>query len=116
MSRRIPRPCRKTGCAGKTEDSTGYCASHKKSENGWVKNERFKGNRHKRGYGTAWVKLRKKVLERDEYLCQVSLAKGLIVPAEEVDHIIPKERGGTDAINNLQAISKKEHLRKTARE
>lgn len=111
-----PRPCRKIGCPGKTTDKTGYCDKHKKTENGWSRNERTKGNRHKRGYGYQWEKLRQKILKRDEYLCQPSLRKGLVVVAEEVDHIIPKEHGGTDEESNLQSISKVEHRAKTAKE
>lgn len=36
-----------------------------------------------------WQNCREYVKKRDSYLCQDCLAKGLIVPAEEVHHIIP---------------------------
>jgi len=36
--------------------------------------------------------------------------------ATEVDHIIPKAKGGTDDMSNLQAINKECHKKKTARE
>jgi len=38
------------------------------------------------------------------------------MPATEVDHIIPKAKGGTDDMSNLQAINKECHKKKTARE
>ena len=36
--------------------------------------------------------------------------------ATEVDHIVPKSAGGTDAMDNLQALCKSCHSRKTAKE
>lgn len=36
--------------------------------------------------------------------------------ANEVDHIIPKFKGGTDDLSNLMAINSECHKRKTARE
>lgn len=36
-----------------------------------------------------WQNIRENVMAADHYLCQDCLAKGLIVPAEEVHHIIP---------------------------
>lgn len=82
---------------------------------GW-KPDTVRGSRHQRGYGTVWEKLRAQVLERDTLLCKPGLAKGEVHLAQEVDHIIPKAAGGTDHINNLQAICKACHREKTARE
>lgn len=81
-------------------------------------------SRQARGYGTAWTKVRKVVMERDKGLCQPSLKKGLIVRATEVDHIVSKAKakrmGWSDARidhpDNLQAISSEEHKRKTKEE
>ena len=36
-----------------------------------------------------WHNMRAYIIKRDQGLCQDCLAKGLIVPAEEVHHIIP---------------------------
>jgi 5-methylcytosine-specific restriction protein A len=65
-----------------------------------------RGSRHETGYGTAWDKLRLVVLRRDGYLCQCAMCKstGRVRLAGEVDHIVPKAKGGTDALDNLQAI------------
>ena len=76
-------------------------------------------SRHKRGYGSAWDKIRLIVLKRDNGLCQCSKCQGgkiRVTPATEVDHIIPKAKGGTDRLDNLQAINKQCHKKKTARE
>ena len=73
-------------------------------------------SRHKRGYGTAWDKLRKRILARDKHLCQPCFRKGIIHPGNEVDHRLPKAQGGTDNEDNLQAINRECHKVKTALE
>lgn len=73
-------------------------------------------SRHARGYGKAWDALRAVILKRDAYLCQPCRKSGRITPARQVDHIIPKVRGGTDAASNLQAICARCHEEKTVRE
>lgn len=67
-----------------------------------------------RGYGWQWQKLRQHIMTRDRKLCQVCLAKGRATTAREVDHITPKEKGGTDDWDNLQAICTDCHKAKTA--
>ena len=73
-------------------------------------------SRHKRGYGTAWDKLRLRILARDSHLCQVCLAKGRPTPATHVDHILAKAKGGTDSESNLRAICRPCHDRKSIAE
>ena len=68
-------------------------------------------SRHQRGYGTRWYRLRAYILARDSGLCRVCGR-----PASEVDHIVPKSRGGTDDEDNLQTICTACHAQKTARE
>lgn len=85
------------------------------SQHGW-KPDAIRGNRHQRGYGTAWEKQRARILERDEYLCQPGLTNGEVHVAQQVDHRIPKAAGGSDADENLQAICNACHCEKTARE
>lgn len=70
-------------------------------------------SRHKRGYGTAWNKLRFRILARDKHLCQPCMRKGRVRPASHVDHIIAKAKGGTDDEGNLQAICTACHKDKT---
>ena len=72
-----------------------------------------KTSRHERGYGNAWDKLRKLVLQRDKHLCQPCLAKRRVTPATQVDHITPKAKGGTDDLDNLQGICGPCHEAKT---
>lgn len=75
-------------------------------------------SRRSRGYGPEWDKLRTIVLDRANGLCQCHhcTSTGRITIATEVDHIIPKAKGGTDDLDNLQAINSSCHQRKTTEE
>jgi 5-methylcytosine-specific restriction protein A len=115
MPKRANKPCRKLGCARYAE-SHGYCEAHKAFASNWHSNEQRKGNRHKRGYGSAWEKLRAFILRRDFYLCQEHLRQGEHVEGNHVDHIIPKAQGGTDRYSNLQTLCASCHKLKTASE
>lgn len=91
---------------------------HNWSENVSKKNWDHSGkSRHERGYGTAWDRLREQVMQRDKRLCQPCLRKSnRPTVATQVDHIVPKARGGTDDLSNLQAICGPCHTAKTARD
>jgi 5-methylcytosine-specific restriction protein A len=66
--------------------------------------------------GRPWRRKRDQVLLRDQYLCQCEDCGGKRYFADEVDHIVPLSRGGTDDLSNLRAINKDCHKAKTARE
>lgn len=71
----------------------------------------------KRVTGSAWMKVRRAVLLRDQYRCQ---SCGLVRMDNEVDHTIPLEQGG-DALSmdNLKTLCGGPdgcHTRKTAEE
>lgn len=68
------------------------------------------------GSSYRWEKLRKRILQRDGYLCQSCLSAGRITPANEVDHIKPRVRGGTDAEDNLRSLCSPCHREKSRRE
>jgi 5-methylcytosine-specific restriction enzyme A len=74
------------------------------------------GSRHARGYGAAWDRIRRIALRRDSYLCQTCLAQGRPTTATQVDHIVPKAKGGTDDLGNLSSVCAPCHMAKTATE
>lgn len=76
------------------------------------------GSRHARGYGTAWDKLRIRILRRDGGMCRCDecIRLGRVRPAHEVDHRIPKAKGGTDNDDNLCAINRQCHKDKSLRD
>ena len=75
-----------------------------------------RGNRHQRGYGTAWDKLRLAILARDCGLCQPCAALGRVTAGNIVDHKVPKARGGSDDESQLQTICAPCHQAKTLAE
>lgn len=56
-----------------------------------------------------WVK-------REEPLCRACLAKGLSVATEEVDHIVPLSRGGSNDRSNMQGLCEPCHKAKSLAE
>lgn len=77
-------------------------------------------SRHERGYGSNWDKIRKIALKRDQYMCQRCLENNRYTPLQvklydhAVDHIVPKAKGGTDELSNLQSLCEPCHEIKTA--
>ena len=111
-----PKPCRHMGCSRLSKDGSGYCEDHIKDRSiGRFADER-RGSRHERGYGAKWDHIRKRILRRDEGLCQLCKRKGLYRPAKIVDHIKPKFEGGTDGDDNLESVCKRCSDIKTAQE
>jgi 5-methylcytosine-specific restriction enzyme A len=106
-------PCRHYACK-ELLSIRGFCEIHIKDASGWNKSSRKSAT--ERGYGWEWTKLRKQIMQRDNGLCRPCLARHLVIYATEVDHIVPKSKGGTDAESNLQAICKKCHQLKTNKE
>ena len=82
---------------------------------------RFKQKRDQRGahYSskkTGWRRKRLWFIRRHPLCAHCLSERGLRVKAVDVDHIIPLAEGGDDDFDNLQALCKSCHSRKTARE
>lgn len=106
-----PRPCPKHPSILTTKDTPcPECPTH-----GWQP-DKIRGSTTERGYGASWRKLRARILRRDNYLCQPCKRQGKLTGANEVDHIINKERGGTDKDDNLQSICGDCHKAKSLKE
>ena len=60
-----------------------------------------------------WARVRKLALRRAGYRSELSGRAGRL----EVDHIVPLHRGGDPyALDNVQGLTRDEHIRKTAAE
>ena len=60
-----------------------------------------------------WARVRKLALRRSGYRSELSGLAGRL----EVDHIVPLHRGGDPyALDNVQVLTRDEHIRKTAGE
>lgn len=113
MPQAAPRPCAAVGCGVLVRDGSSRCPAHKVVAGTFA--DKRRGSRHERGYGTAWDKQRKRILKRDGGICQACLP-GAVHAGTEVDHIVPKEEGGTDDDANLRTICSAAHKLKTAAE
>lgn len=70
-------------------------------------------NSSNRTRGRKWMEIRSRVMRRDGYMCQCGKCKGKKLLADEVDHIVPLFKGGTDDLDNLMAMNKDCHEDKT---
>lgn len=113
----MARPCRHTGCPNlvTSRSQKGYCDEHANERTNWYKHTQGRSS-SERGYGYNWRKLRDRVLERDGYICRCEecISTGRIRQANDVDHIVPKAKGGTDNMNNLRSINRECHRAKTS--
>lgn len=73
-------------------------------------------SRHERGYDSKWSQVRLVALRRDGGLCVPCRSGGNVTVATEVDHVLPKAKGGTDDLKNLQSICSACHRAKTLRD
>lgn len=116
MPSAAPRPCRHPGCGALCHD--GYCPAHKRVAPGSFA-DRSRGTRQERGYDGEWDKKRKRIFERDHYLCQEHKRNGILKLVGDkpfsawCDHIVPKSEGGSDDDANLQTLCRSCHQDKT---
>lgn len=94
----------------------GRCEEHQRSE----VSTRERGSASERGYGSDWRVLRAEYL-RENPDCVGVVERGVRIhaagcdgTATEVDHVVPRRLGGSDDWENLQALSRRCHARKTA--
>ena len=63
--------------------------------------------------GSAWGKIRVRILRRDNGLCQTCKRSGKLTLAEQVDHIVPVSKGGGNEDVNLEGICSSCHRDKS---
>ena len=60
-------------------------------------------NANARGYcSAAWLKTRKLVVARDGGICQ--MCGCIVTEMAQIDHIVEKAKGGTEAMSNLRLL------------
>lgn len=105
------RPCSYPGC-GRLAVSEQHCGEHQKlMDKQYNKYERDPASNKR--YGRAWKRIRDRYIKAHP-LCEECEKQGLIVPAEEVHHILPLSKGGSSYQDNLMALCKTCHSRITA--
>ena len=86
------KPCKHPGCRDLTAD--GYCESHRSEGNPWA-------SKTKRIRGRASQDRRKRIAERDGFVCQIC---GMVTAVGIADHSIPLAFGGEDTEENMQWV------------
>ena len=88
------------------------CQRHGRRTSGWATHPP-PANAY--SYKGGWQATAKRVLERDHHECQLR-HDICIGKATEADHIIQPEAGGTDDLENLRAVCRPCHARRTGRQ
>jgi 5-methylcytosine-specific restriction protein A len=106
------KACAMPGCPALVRDGR-YCPDHEgRVERAY---DRGRGSSAQRGYGSRWRRLRAMYLHEHPVCADPFGVHGSqVVMATEVDHQVPRFRGGEDTEENLQALCKACHSRKTA--
>ncbi len=76
------------------------------------RDDQWRGTAASRGYDAAWKRTRDRILAFEPF-CRHCTAQGLTILATEVDHVIPKDEGGTDDDSNLCPLCHSHHVTKT---
>ena len=106
------RPCSYPGCPNLTDGR--FCEKHAKEEA--KRYERYQRDPvTRKRYGRAWRKIRAAYLTAHP-LCERCERQGKTTPAEEVHHIKPLSKGGTNDFDNLMALCTSCHSEITAKE
>ncbi len=113
MPDRALRECNYMGCHNLTRET--YCPEHTRARYN-KEADKKRGSAYQRGYDKRWEKIRKIFLSKNP-LCVECKSKGIREDATDVDHIIPHRFNSVifDDKQNLQALCKSCHSRKTGR-
>jgi 5-methylcytosine-specific restriction protein A len=112
MPRKPKRPCSFPGCPELTDGR--YCDMHQRQVDAYY-NKYERDPQTRKRYGRRWKRIRDRYIS-EHPLCEECQKYGRLTPAEEVHHIIPLSKGGTNADSNLMSLCKQCHSSITARE
>lgn len=105
MPRKPKRPCSFPGCPELTDGR--YCDMHQRQMDAYY-NKYERDPQTRKRYGRRWKRIRDRYIS-EHPLCEECQKYGRLTPAEEVHHIIPLSKGGTNADNNLMSLCKQCH-------
>lgn len=96
------RGCAYGNCKERVAPGSRYCEEHKKqADREYNLYERPPG--YAKRYGQAWRKVRERYA-KEHPLCERCLDEGRLTLMDEVHHIVPVSRGGTNDEANLMSL------------
>ncbi len=95
-------PCAYQGCPVLIDKNKRFCPEHEKQRNREYEKYGRKYEAKKR-YNNSWSKISDRY-RKEHPLCEICYAEGKAVPAVLVHHKIPISVGGTNRMENLQAL------------
>ncbi|MBN8431820.1 HNH endonuclease [Microbulbifer salipaludis] len=108
-------PCRK--CKRAHSNSNGYCDQHQDLATNWGEYQKRLGRQANRRYKSKEYLRNREIIKRlANGLCEHCTKLGRVTEGTECDHKVPRSRGGSDDVSNLQWLCKSCHARKTAQE
>lgn len=107
MPTKPKHPCSYPGCPRLTDRQ--YCPEHESLMS--KRYEKYDRDPEKsKRYGRSWKKIRERYVQLHPF-CEECLKRGVLVPVQEVHHIIPLTEGGTNEAGNLISLCKSCHSR-----
>jgi len=101
------RPCSFPSCPNLCEGQ--YCEEHRVSER--RKYDKYERSPNvNRSYGRAWKRIRDSYAKTHPF-CEKCLKEGILIPVEEVHHIVPISKGGTHSRDNLMSLCQSCHTK-----
>ena len=107
MPRKPKKPCAYPGCPNLTDGT--YCDKHRKEARRQYDQYERAADVHKK-YGRSWKRVRNSYIKEHPF-CEECFKDGKMVLAEEVHHILPVSRGGTNEVSNLMALCQSCHTK-----
>ena len=107
MPSKPKRPCAFPGCPCLAAEGGRYCERHNTIQRkNYDRYNRFPDMNRK--YGRAWKQIRERYAARNP-LCERCLSEGRMTPVDEVHHIVPIKKGGTNSEDNLMSLCRSCH-------
>ena len=108
MRRPKPRVCAEPSCPQLADPGATYCDAHTPMREAWPDRDA------RRPKISGWERQRRNrvIMARHGRRCHICGQPG----ADQVDHVVPLARGGTDTMDNLRPAHKQCHQAKTTRE
>ena len=110
MPRKPNKPCSYPGCPRLVPAGERYCQEHYKQVN--QNYERYgRDPEVKRRYKSKQWRIARSIHVKQFPYCEECYRNGVIVPVDEVHHIVPLSEGGTHEQSNLMSLCKSCHSR-----